>query len=72
MVIPGQVLTIGGVEAAFVGLGLDQSAYFWLAPGNARYMMNRELVGFKLAVLQCFGISNALEDLRMGRHGAQA
>lgn len=51
MVLKGEVINIAGTECAFIGTGLDESAYFWLGPGRARFMVNDELWAFGLAVI---------------------
>lgn len=64
----GSVLTIGGVECAFLGCGLDHTAYFWLGPGNARYMSNDELWAFGLAVIsEMQSVSSYVKAKRDGK-----
>lgn len=62
MILPGQVLEIGGIKCSFVGISLDHSAYFWIGPGNARYMTNEQMAQFNLAVVgELEGIRNFIE-----------
>jgi hypothetical protein len=69
MVLPGQVLNIGGIECSFVGISLDHSAYFWIGPGNARYMNNDEMRRFNLAVVS---VNEGIRKLIESRNGKPA
>lgn len=51
MILKGEVINIAGTRCAFIGCGLDDTAYFWLGPGKARFMNNDEMWAFGLAVI---------------------